>query len=161
MTDHPYLYFAYGSNLNRPQMKLRCPKSEAVRRLAVKDWRLTFRGVADVERHKGGELHGALYRITKRCEEALDRYEGYRPDGTGLYDKVIFRLATGEAVMMYKMTRRDKAPPPKPYLWIIREGYRHWKLKMSALDDAVDRAVSLELATRKQEEWGDLLAEAQ
>ena len=44
------LYFAYGSNLNKQQMSIRCPKAKALGAAYIVGWRLVFRGVADIER---------------------------------------------------------------------------------------------------------------
>lgn len=71
------LYFAFGSNMNRPQMARRCPSAVLVGAAELPDWRLASRGVADVERAKGATVHGAIWRLTSECIEALDRYEGY------------------------------------------------------------------------------------
>ncbi len=44
-----HIYFAYGSNLNRAEMGIRCPDAEPLVPAELVDWRLTFRGVADIE----------------------------------------------------------------------------------------------------------------
>ena len=51
-------YIAYGSNLNRAQMALRCPDAKVVGTGEIKDYELLFRGnrngaVATVEPKKG------------------------------------------------------------------------------------------------------------
>ena len=46
------LYFAYGSNLNHFQMKRRCKDSIFLKKINLKDFRLTFRSkyrAADIE----------------------------------------------------------------------------------------------------------------
>ena len=46
------LYFAYGSNLNHFQMKRRCKDSRFLKKIVLKDYRLTFRSkyrAADIE----------------------------------------------------------------------------------------------------------------
>ena len=49
------LYFAYGSNLNHIQMKRRCKDSIFVKKMNLKNFRLTFRSrfrAADIEKKK-------------------------------------------------------------------------------------------------------------
>jgi hypothetical protein len=49
------LYFAYGSNLNLFQMKRRCKDSIFLKKINLKDFRLTFRSkyrAADIEPKK-------------------------------------------------------------------------------------------------------------
>ena len=49
------LYFAYGSNLHHFQMKRRCKDSIFLKKINLKDFRLTFRSkyrAADIERKK-------------------------------------------------------------------------------------------------------------
>lgn len=46
MSKKPTLYVAYGSNMNLPQMALRCPTAEVVATSELKDFELLFRAVA-------------------------------------------------------------------------------------------------------------------
>ena len=49
------LYFAYGSNLNQKQMKIRCKDSYFIKSISLKGYSLTFRskyGAADIEKKK-------------------------------------------------------------------------------------------------------------
>ena len=74
------LYFAYGSNLHHQQMKRRCKDSRFIKKIILKDYRLTFRskyGAADIEKNKGNKVSGALYDISKSDEKKLDKYEEY------------------------------------------------------------------------------------
>lgn len=133
----PYLYFAYGSNLNRRQFAHRCPGAQAIRPLFINDWRLVFRGVADVQPHDGSTLPGALYRITAKCEEVLDRYEGLK---SGLYRKTDFVLQDGQPVMMYQMNRGALEVPSGFYFDAIYQGYRDWELPLPTLEAALAHA---------------------
>jgi len=135
------LYFAYGSNLHMDQMAARCPGSEPLSKCKLPDWRLVFRGVADIEPCHRDHVQGAIYVITDECERALDRYEGW----PRLYRKEYFmvRLASGvETVMFYRMNN-DKtiSPPPAGYFEVIAEGFKHWGLEMRKLTQAARRAV--------------------
>ena len=75
-------YIAYGSNLNRGQMALRCPDAKVVGTGEIKDYELLFRGnrngaVATVEPKKGESVPVLIWEISPRDEFNLDRYEGY------------------------------------------------------------------------------------
>ena len=75
-------YIAYGSNLNRAQMALRCPDAKVVGTGEIKDYELLFRGnrngaVATVEPKKGESVPVLIWEISPRDEFNLDRYEGY------------------------------------------------------------------------------------
>jgi len=138
-----WLYFAYGSNLNRAQMAARCPLVQPVGPLVLKDYRLKFAGegsrwwgpggVATVAPSPGSIVHGALYRLGIGEDGALDRYEGI---ATGRYRRVEdLVIVDGEAVLVYVGTELLGAenPPSARYLETIRQGYRDWGLPLSAL----------------------------
>ena len=71
------LYIAYGSNLNLPQMAVRCPTATVKGSGEIKGYELLFRGVATVEPKEGGSVPVLLWDISPRDEAALDRYEGW------------------------------------------------------------------------------------
>ena len=142
----PYLYFAYGSNLNQEQMGWRCPTAQPVSRLTLPDWRLEFRGVADIVPCLGAEVVGALYSICPGDELALDRYEGFRRQSpnAGMYRKVFWptqdKRGRKRTIMFYVMNRAGLCPPYAGYLETIRQGYAAWGLPAISLDTAVRRS---------------------
>jgi len=120
------LYFAFGSNLYRKQMKKRCKDSKYIGCHKLKGYKLVFRhmyyggGVADVERKKNSTVLGAIYKISKNDEKALDVYE----DFPIMYIKKYFKLF-GKKVMFYYMPKKTKPnPPAKIYLNKIIQGYK-------------------------------------
>ena len=63
-------YIAYGSNLNRAQMALRCPDAKVVGTGEIKDYELLFRGnrngaVATVEPKKGESVPVLIWRLVR------------------------------------------------------------------------------------------------
>jgi hypothetical protein len=136
-------YLAYGSNLNRRQMAYRCPAAVPIGTVIVPDMRLVFRGVADIEDHRGAELHCGVWKITKACERALDRYEGV---SSGLYVREFKVLALTdrrgkeriEDALIYRMDASYYAPPGAEYLNAIAEGYRDFSLPPGALRRALE-----------------------
>src|SRR5271170_368989 len=81
------LYFAYGSNMHRPQMQERCPSARFADVAVLPDHKLAFTrksakrgcGVADVVFAPGRKVWGVLYKIADLDLENLDASEGYRP----------------------------------------------------------------------------------
>ena len=74
------LYFAYGSNLNHFQMKRRCKDSVYLKRINLKNFKLTFRSkyrAADIEPKKNSIVPGGLFEISKSDEKKLDVYEDF------------------------------------------------------------------------------------
>lgn len=132
----PYLYFAYGSNLNMDHFSERCPLAEPVDTFVLPGWRMVFRSVADIIPSRGDHVFGALYRITDRCERALDRYEGY----PRLYSKREYSLGRyGETLMFYTMNRTWLDLPHDDYLQTIWDGYEHWGLPTRNLTNILER----------------------
>ena len=149
------LYLAYGSNLNIEQMAIRCPKSRKVGPASVKDYRLVFRDVADVEPAPGQTLHLGAWRITPDCERVLDRYEGCRPDGRGLYRRELWPVAVRdggkervEDALIYVMNRKGYYRPSMAYYNGIVDGYADFGLPEEALQEAFRLSGQLEDAER-------------
>jgi len=140
------LYFAYGSNLNLGQMRVRCPGATPVGALELPNWKLVFRGVADIVREDGATVQGGLWKITPECEAYLDRYEGFRPDqpDAGMYSKeylLVDGLPDGETtIMVYTMNSTGIYPPSGGYFAGIKQGYRDFDLPLRPLIDALEKS---------------------
>ena len=126
------LYFAYGSNLHHFQMKRRCKDSIFLKKISLKDFKLTFRSryrAADIESKKNSIVPGGLFEISKNDEKKLDVYEDYPT----LYKKHYF-YHYGKKVMTYTMV--NKSPfkfPTERYLNIVKHGYKDCDLDKSYL----------------------------
>jgi cation transport regulator ChaC len=138
------LYIAYGSNLNLPQMALRCPTAKPVGTAVIKDYELLFRGwrrggVATVEPREGSAVPVLVWDIKPKDEVALDHYEGY----PNFYGKRMMEVELdGKPVsaMVYVMTPgHDAGYPSDYYLNVIAEGYKTAGFDLGVLDDAVER----------------------
>ena len=75
-------YIAYGSNLNVPQMRSRCPHATILGTANLKGWELLFKGSGTgayltIEPCEGGTVPVAVWELTEPDEAALDRYEGF------------------------------------------------------------------------------------
>jgi gamma-glutamylcyclotransferase (GGCT)/AIG2-like uncharacterized protein YtfP len=130
------LYFAYGSNLHLFQMKRRCKDSIFLKKINLKNFKLTFRSkyrAADIEPKKKSIVPGALYEISKSDEKKLDVYE----DFPNLYKKYYFTYYN-KRVMTYTMTKKTPFRyPTERYLNIVKMGYRDCKLEKNYLIKAL------------------------
>ena len=126
------LYFAYGSNLNHFQMKRRCKDSIFLKKINLKDFRLTFRSkyrAADIEKKKNSIVLGALFEISRSDEKKLDVYE----DFPILYKKYYFTYY-GKKVMTYTMVKKTPFRfPTTRYLNVVKEGYKDCRLDQKYL----------------------------
>lgn len=71
-------YLAYGSNLNKEQMKHRCPDAVPIGKTRLNGYRLVFRrGFLTVEPDPCYSVPVGLWAISDQDEKNLDRYEGF------------------------------------------------------------------------------------
>ena len=117
------LYFAYGSNLHHFQMRRRCKDSIFLKKINLKDFKLTFRSkyrAADIEPKKNSIVQGGLFEISKSDEKKLDIYE----DFPILYKKIYFNYYN-KKVMTYIMPNKSEFRyPTERYLNVIKRGYK-------------------------------------
>ncbi len=149
------LYIAYGSNLNLPQMAMRCPAAKVVGASEMRGWRLLFRGgheraVATVERHKDGRVPVLVWEITPADEAALDRYEGFpflyrketvtvKLDGKRV-EAMVYIMNVGDDRWGYKPLNQ----PSAHYYTTILDGYKAAGFNVEYLRRAAARSVEPE-----------------
>jgi cation transport regulator ChaC len=124
------LYFAYGSNMNRPAMKRRCPGARAMGPAVLEGYRffVGLEGWGSVAPSAGNVVHGVLWRLTPRDIAALHAYELLHQ---GLYDVRHLPVRTeGRRVraMIYLLRRRAPGKPRPGYVEMIAAAARGWKL---------------------------------
>lgn len=141
------LYLAYGSNLNRAQMRLRCPGARVIGTAILKDWRLVFKGsktgsYLSIEPAEGFRVPAAVWRVTESDEDALDVYEGFP---TFYYKEALTVPVRGirggrerqRQVFAYIMQEdRPFGIPTARYLRICAEGYRGFGFNLDLLWEA-------------------------
>ena len=132
------LYFAYGSNLHHFQMKRRCKDSVFLKKINLKDFKLTFRSkyrAADIEPKKNSIVPGGLFEISKSDEKKLDVYE----DFPILYKKHYFYYY-GKKVMTYIMVHKSPFRyPTERYFNVVRRVYTDCKLDKKYLIKALKK----------------------
>ena len=138
---------AFGSNLNMEQMKHRCPNAKVECSTELKGYELQFRGSdngahATVVPRKDGSVPIIIWRITPRCEAALDRYEGVPRYYTKEY--VLLRIGENyEPALIYVMNKRQKeATPSDGYFDCVKEGYIAAGFDLNILSKALESARS-------------------
>ena len=117
------LYFAFGSNLNRKQIKRRCKNSRFISRHILKNYQLVFRGkygAADIQRKKGSSVLGAIYDINKADEKKLDAYEEFPK----VYVKKYFKIWRKKVMFYYMSNKTKQTEPSRRYLSLIIQGYK-------------------------------------
>jgi cation transport regulator ChaC len=97
------LYFAYGSNMWREQMRQRCPDHELIGKAVLRDYALCFPrsspvrncGVAGIVEQPGSEVWGVVYHLSEKDLSTLDRREGFdqaKPVHVNRYNRVTVRV---------------------------------------------------------------------
>ena len=149
MNSELITYFAYGANLDLNGMGRRASGCDRISRATLPDYRLVFRGVADVEPTAGEKVRGALYRITPQHLRALDSFEGY----PRLYirKEVIVVPDAGEPVIatIYQMAgRKGYSPPHASYLDTILSGCRDWGIEEEYIRQLIKAAAESHFGER-------------
>ena len=152
MANTKRYYIAYGSNLNIPQMQVRCPGARVIGTSAIEDYELLFKGsktgsYLTIEPKAGATVPVAVWEVSEQNEAALDRYEGFPT----FYYKAemvlpITGIRTGKVrrrrVFVYIMhEERHLGLPHASYMAVCREGYRAFGFNQRLLTEAVQRSV--------------------
>jgi len=135
-------YFAYGSNLNYLQMKKRCPDAEKIGSHLLEKHRLLFRshdgkkGYLTIVEDKNFDVPIGIYKISKKDEENLDKYEGvkcrcYRKEQITINYK-------GENIkgLVYLMNNGKPLMPNDDYYLKVKDGYECFGFDYKYLFDA-------------------------
>lgn len=141
-------YIAYGSNLNIPQMRMRCPGARIIGTSVIEDYQLLFKGsktgsYLTIEPMEGAEVPVVIWEVTENDEKALDRYEGYPNfyykkemtlDIKGIRTKKVRRR---EAFVYIMHEERELGIPSWYYVNTCLDGYRAFGFDEKYLFDAI------------------------
>jgi len=91
-----YLYFAYGSNMDKKQMALRCPNSKylGIAKLEGYEFCLDSKGYSSISEVKSRHVWGAIWNVSEEDIRSLDRHEGV---AAGAYERVTVKISTDES----------------------------------------------------------------
>jgi gamma-glutamylcyclotransferase len=130
------LYFAYASNLNRQQMRERCPDSRPLFTATLPNFKIVFTGwsrkwmggTATIKSSRGDKVHGAIYEVSDADMRKLDKAEGVYE---GKYTRLNVTVFDEDnephpAVTYVKSGQLEESAPSKEYGEVIRQGYRDW-----------------------------------
>jgi len=129
-------YFAYGSNLNWPQMQRRCPSSRFACIARLPDYgfaiarhsRLRDCGTANIFQKKGSEVWGVVYQVSDVDMLTMDGFE----DGYSRQTLLVHNQDDHQAlleVITYIAPKESGVPLPNAeYKRLLLEGARYWKL---------------------------------
>ena len=130
-------YFAYGSNLNKRQMRERYPDSKPVFTATLPNYKLVFvgwsrqwrGGVISIKPLRGERVRGAIYEVPEQCVNRLDKFEGH-PTDYARQKVTVFNEDSEpiEAMTYIKAGQFEETQPSKEYLAVIQQGYRDWRL---------------------------------
>lgn len=141
-------YIAYGSNLNLPQMRMRCPNARIIGTSIIDDYQLLFKGsktgsYLTIEPKEGGKVPVVVWEVTESDEVALNRYEGYP---TFYYKKTmtldVKGIRTGkirkkEAFVYIMHEERKLGNPSSYYVRTCLNGYQTFGFDEKYLYDAL------------------------
>ena len=109
------LHFAYGSNMSRTLMRLRCPDAQALGVATLAGWRFIINpeGLGSLAPQQGSLVHGVLWRLTARDLAAVNAYESV-DSGLYLRRRLAVRCGGAQAAALVYIARRDGEGRPRP-----------------------------------------------
>ncbi len=130
-------YLAYGSNLNKEQMKMRCPNSKVVGSFILKNYELVFRHYLTVEKSKGASVPIGIWEITPEDEKHLDWYEGYPAHYRKEYITIEVNGKKEKGLIYIMNNIRGIMPPSGIYMNVCMEGYNDFNFDLDYLTKAL------------------------
>ncbi len=127
------LHFAYGSNMSRPLMAVRCRSALALGTATLAGWRFVINpeGFGSIAPQPGGRVHGIIWRLTARDLAAINAYESV---DSGLYLRRRLAVQCGErraTALVYIASRQGEGTPRPGYISVVVEAARDWNLPES------------------------------
>ncbi len=130
----PLLYFAYASNLNKQQIRQRCPDAKPRFTATLPHYKLIFSGwsrtwhggTASIKPFRGEKVHGAIYEVPEAGMKLLEKYDvGYARLNVTVFDE---DNQPHQAIALVKTGQVEEALPSKEYAAVIKQGYRDWAI---------------------------------
>jgi gamma-glutamylcyclotransferase (GGCT)/AIG2-like uncharacterized protein YtfP len=122
------LYFAYGSNMSRHLMGLRCPGAVSCGPATREGYEffINTSGHGSIRPAPGRRVHGVVWRLAARHVAALNNYEGI---DTGLYRRLMASVRTGDGMrsaLVYVTNDTGKGRPHSAYMPLVIAAARDW-----------------------------------
>lgn len=158
------LYFAFGTLLSKERI-CGITENENIIRVSpasLHNFKLVFRGVADIIQQENFHVNGAIYAITKKDEISLDRYEsypsfynkGYLDFNSFMFDQSSLSNLNlvSQKIMFYQIQNSSEFyPPSESTIKTIETGYREWKLDLSTLQYAIKESENYQTQEEPEE----------
>jgi len=147
MEEKRKYYLAYGSNLNVPQMKRRCPHAKPIGKGYINNYELLFKGsktgsYLTIEPHENSKVPVAVWEVTALDEKNLDLYEGFPKFYYKKNCKIAFKeIESGKrrTVNAFVYIMHEDRPigiPAMYYMKTCAEGYREFGMDEATLWEA-------------------------
>lgn len=124
-------YFAYGSNMNREQMKDRCPDSVLIGPASLQGYKIAFTtfsearncGCADIIKSSNDVVWGLLYEVSSGDLANLDVAEGHPTDYRRIQKTVKDEQGKDCVAETYEVVTKEAnfIKPSEHYLSLMRE----------------------------------------
>ncbi|MBI2388661.1 MAG: gamma-glutamylcyclotransferase [Deltaproteobacteria bacterium] len=143
------LTFAYGSNLDRAQMRERCPDATPVGRAVLRGYRIAFAGasrrwdgagVATLLPARARTVSGVLYALSEESLAVLDRFEGHPHVYVRCRVCVTDEWGRRRFAQAYCLPPQPEAIPATRYLRKITRAYERLGFSLKALEEALGSA---------------------
>ena len=121
-------YFAYGSNMHLPSMRIRCPRARLLGTASLSDWQffINAQGYASIWPANDEKVYGALWYIGPREEAVLDLYEDVADQ---LYFRFTVEVISPKVnypdVLTYVATNQRPGRPRAGYMRLVHESAEH------------------------------------
>lgn len=146
MNNQPKIYFAYGSNLNLEDMKVRCPTARLLGAGRAERHELMFRGhtpgasFLTVVPSPDHFVPIAAFEVYEEDIRALDDYENVQ-DNIYRTETMTFSIeGHGEVEgFWYVMNGGEKLPPTQRYWDTVVQGYKDFHFDVKLLEEALTR----------------------
>ena len=124
------LHFAYGSNMSRALMRVRCRDAQALGIAHLAGWRFVINreGFGSIAPQPGAGVQGVLWRLSARDLAAINAYESV---SSGLYlrRRLAVRLGARQADALVYITRQGGEGRARPaYIRLVVQAARDWEL---------------------------------
>jgi gamma-glutamylcyclotransferase (GGCT)/AIG2-like uncharacterized protein YtfP len=124
------LYFAYGANMDREGMAIRCPGAVALGVASLKRHRFFImrEGYASVARDPRSDVSGVLWELSLAHVRALDRFEEL---DRGLYVKLVQPVViekVSKKALVYVAVSAEPGRPRPGYLEDVVAAAESWSL---------------------------------
>lgn len=134
-------YLAYGMNTNLKGMKSRCPDAVWLGKVVLTDHKLQFKHHCDAQYDRNSEMECALWSITDKCEQSLDRLEGFPDYYLKKEVSVIWKGKSIRAMIYFMPNDNFLDFPSEYYFQLVVEGYKQNNMNLDILYTALDEVV--------------------